>query len=166
MSAGTFVSVGNAVQPFPRLIDAVMARLEALPQPVFIQNGRTPCRDPKCAIQAFVGIEEYELRVRGATLLILHAGAGSVIHAIQCGKVPVVMPRLCRVGEAVDDHQVEYVALLAEAGKVVVIETAAELEGAASRAMRMQERLPPEPRSTAMLAALTESLARYARNPR
>jgi beta-1,4-N-acetylglucosaminyltransferase len=163
MSAGTFVSVGNAVQPFHRLIDAVMACPEALPQPLFVQSGRTPCPNPKCAVQEFVGIEEYERRIRGAALLVMHAGAGSVIHAIQSGKVPVVMPRLRRFGEAVDDHQVEYVALLAEAGKVVVIETAAELERAASRAMQMQQRLPPEPRSTAILAAVTESLARYAR---
>jgi UDP-N-acetylglucosamine transferase subunit ALG13 len=166
MSAGTFVSVGNAVQPFHRFIDAVMAGCGALPQPVFVQNGRTPCRNPSCMIQEFVGLEEYERRVRGAALLVLHGGAGSVIHAIHAGKVPVVMARLARFGEAVDDHQAEYVSLLADAGKVVVIQTGAELERAASRALRMQESLPREPGSTAMLAALTESLARYAHRQR
>ena len=35
----TFVAVGNATQPFARLIDAVVAIAADLPQPVLIQHG-------------------------------------------------------------------------------------------------------------------------------
>jgi UDP-N-acetylglucosamine transferase subunit ALG13 len=69
---------------------------------------------------AFLEMQEYVRRVTEAELLIMHAGAGSVIHAIQAGKVPVIMPRCVHYGEHVNDHQVEFAEALAATGKVVV----------------------------------------------
>ena len=65
---------------------------------------------------------EFSRYVAEAQLLILHAGAGSVIHAIQAGKIPLVMPRRAKYGEHVDDHQLEFARALAAAGKVVLAE--------------------------------------------
>jgi len=41
----------------------------------------------------FVGMEQFIEMLRGAQLLILHAGVGAVLQAIEAGHVPVVMPR-------------------------------------------------------------------------
>lgn len=138
----TFVSVGNATQPFNRLLDAVRDLCSRLPQPVHIQYGSA--QDINCANCAnchavpFVDMEQFEKRVTDAELLILHAGAGSVIHAVRAGKIPVVMPRLSRLGEHIDDHQVEFARELSLAGKVVLCDDASQLEQAIRTALERQ----------------------------
>ena len=93
-----------------------------LPQPVFVQSGSTPFDAAGCEVAPFLAMSEFERRVAQSTLLIMHAGAGSVITAVRAGKVPVVMPRRARFGEHVDDHQVEFARELAAAGRIVVAE--------------------------------------------
>lgn len=135
----TFVSVGNATQPFTRLLEAVCALAPQLPQPVFVQFGiAQPFACPACTGVGFLAMGEFAQRVSEAELLILHAGAGSVIHAIHAGKVPVVMPRLAKYGEHVDDHQLEFAHELEKTGKVLVAHDAATLAQAAAAALQRQ----------------------------
>ena len=132
----TFVSVGNATQPFSRLLDEVCKLAQELPQPVFVQYGAV--QDFSCShchAVAFMDMQAFEQQVAKAELLILHAGAGSVIHAVRAGKVPVVMPRRAHLGEHVDDHQLEFARELTTAGKVVMCEDASELADAVSEAL-------------------------------
>lgn len=140
----TFVSVGNATQPFHRLLDAVCELVHQLPQPVFVQYGSAQdficC--PSCHAVAFMEMQAFERQVAEAELLILHAGAGSVIHAVRAGKVPVVMPRRAHLGEHVDDHQLEFARELAAAGKVVMCEDVSELADAVAEALERQRKNP------------------------
>lgn len=154
----TFVSVGNATQPFPRLLDAVASVVAQLPQPVFVQYGAYDAFDcPACDAAAFVSMAEFERRVGEASLLIMHAGAGSVIHAVRAGKLPVVMPRKASLGEHVDDHQEEFARELHRLGRLVTCEEASLLLSAVHDALSLQNarRGPqPEPRLTAELRML------------
>lgn len=138
----TFVAVGNATQPFRRLLDAVCELAPHLPQPVVVQHGAAQdfaC--PHCQGVAFMDMQAFERQVAEADMLILHAGAGSLIHAIQAGKIPVVMPRRASHGEHVDDHQVEFARVLEKAGKVVVANDASTLEQAIVLALERQRLL-------------------------
>ena len=104
----TFVCVGNATQPFRRLLDGVTAIARDLPQPVFVQSGSTPFHAKGCESAPFLNMSEFQSRVDRSKLLIMHAGAGSLITAVRAGKVPVVMARRARYAEHVDDHQIEF----------------------------------------------------------
>jgi UDP-N-acetylglucosamine transferase subunit ALG13 len=137
----TFVSIGNAHQPFGRLLEAVRQVAARLPQPVVVQHGYTLFDDPVCTCVSFMSMEEFIRRVHDAELLIMHAGAGSVIHAVEAGKIPVVVPRRTAYGEHVNDHQVEFAHALAAAGKVVVSENPDDLVRAAEEAMTRQRQL-------------------------
>lgn len=134
----TFISVGNATQPFPRLLDEVARLATTLPQPVLVQHGATPFQSDACRPLPFVNMSEFEQLMGDAELLILHAGAGSVIHAVRLGKVPVVMPRRAIYGEHVDDHQVEFAKALAAAGRVVVADDTTPLCNAVQQALELQ----------------------------
>lgn len=134
----TFVSVGNARQPFKRLLKGIVTVAARLPQPVIVQHGHTPFECSVCKGVAFMNMEEFVQNVRSAELLIMHAGAGSVIHAIESGKAPVVMPRRASLAEHVDDHQVEFASALAKAGRVIMVESQEELEGAVARALSLK----------------------------
>jgi len=135
----TFVSVGNATQSFGRLIEAVLKIAPRLPQPVVMQHGNTALKGVGCIAQPFMEMEAFGQTMAQAELLILHAGAGSVIHAIQTGKIPVVMPRRARYGEIIDDHQLEFARALAQSGKLVVAEEPADLMAAVVEAQNRQK---------------------------
>jgi UDP-N-acetylglucosamine transferase subunit ALG13 len=76
----------------------------------------------------FVGMEQFMEQLSGAKILILHAGVGAVLQAIETGHLPVVMPRRRVFGEHVDDHQVDFARAMEQQGLVVVANTAEELE--------------------------------------
>lgn len=126
----TFLTVGNATQSFGRLVHAVVALAPTLPQPVIIQHGATPITATNCDCRPYVSMTDFEMLVANAQLLILHAGAGSVIHAVRAGKLPIVMPRRPVFGEHVDDHQMEFAIELERAGKIVLVREPVELTAA------------------------------------
>jgi UDP-N-acetylglucosamine transferase subunit ALG13 len=133
----TFVTVGNATQPFARLLDAVerLAIAGALPAPVVVQSGHNPRFVSRvCVVRPFLKMEEFEARVASATLIIAHAGAGTLVHALAAGRRPVVMPRRSMYGEHVDDHQAALVQRLAAEGRVIPAWEPADLGPAAEAA--------------------------------
>lgn len=156
------MSVGNATQPFLRLLDAVCALSPHLPQPVVVQYGAAQdfaC--PHCQGVGFMDMQTFEQQVAGADLLILHAGAGSVIHAVRAGKVPVVMPRRVELGEHVDDHQVEFARELGRAGKIVVCDDLVSLPQAVEEARRRQLSGLADAVDPPLVVQVRELLARY-----
>ena len=135
----TFVSVGNSTQAFRRLLDAVQQIASRLPQPVFVQYGASDGFDCRtCDSAPYISMIEFERRVNDASLLIMHAGAGSVLHAVRSGKVPVVMPRSSALGEIVDEHQQEFAEALGLMGKLVVCNDPAQLLSAVTAAAHLQ----------------------------
>ena len=136
----TFVSVGNATQPFNRLLEAVGKITVDLPQPVFVQYGAgSMLACPGCAGIAYLDMAAFEQRVQDAELLILHAGAGSVIHAVRAGKIPIIVPRRAELGENVDGHQMEFADELAKTGKVIVAHDSATMKAAVALTLAHQK---------------------------
>lgn len=135
----TFVTVGNASQSFARLLEGVRQIASRLPQPVIVQHGHTPFQDGICRSMPFLGADEFMRHVHDADLLIMHAGAGSMIHAMEVGKVPVVMPRRATFGEHVNDHQAELAQALADTGRVVLADKSEDLMQAVEAALVRQK---------------------------
>ncbi len=161
--SGTFVSVGNCTQPFPRLLDAIAALGPSLPRPLVVQHGSGVFTLTDATAIPFLPMADFEARVAEAELLILHAGAGSVIHAIRAGRMPVVMPRRAALGEHVDDHQLEFARTLDAAGRVVMAEAPADLPAAIARALaHRQDAGSTDPATSPMLGLVEATLARYA----
>lgn len=136
----TFVSVGNAKHDFHRLIEGVIDIADMLSHPIVIQHGNTSVvtSEKDCIWIDFMSMEEFTLRISESEMIILHAGAGSWIHALQAGKVPVVMPRRVIYGEHIDDHQLELATVLGQERKIVVAMEPANLESAVSEAKELQ----------------------------
>jgi UDP-N-acetylglucosamine transferase subunit ALG13 len=114
------VTVGSCEYPFDRLLQAV-AELPA-DQPVVVQHGTSELRPPRAECFDFVPFEALVDYVRRASVVVTHAGIGSVLTSLANGKRPVVVPRRRRFGEAVDDHQVDSARRLAEIGLVSCVE--------------------------------------------
>jgi UDP-N-acetylglucosamine transferase subunit ALG13 len=155
----TFVSVGNAVQSFDRLIKAVIDVYVQLPQPVIIQYGNSIVREKNenCNWMDFMSMSEFEQNVKAADLLILHGGAGSLIHAIKAGKVPVVVPRRKSLNEHIDDHQIEFADAFASAGKAVVVYDEKYLINGVEEAMSLQRDIKNKIRDTPRILELVDN---------
>lgn len=123
----TFITVGNAKQSFNRFFHLVDEVLDLLPQPVLLQTGHNEYQNDKTQVKAFMEMEEFENAVKTSQVLIMHAGAGSIIHAVQMGKRPIVIPRLQKFNEHVDDHQLEFAERLAQNDIVYLCQERADI---------------------------------------
>jgi UDP-N-acetylglucosamine transferase subunit ALG13 len=114
------VTLGTHEQPFERALELV-ATLEGGDE-FLIQHGSTPPR-PDLLNGEWVDYLEFDdllAKMRRANVVISHAGVGSMITALRNGKLPVVLPRLARFGEHVDDHQLQLAERFAAQGLVLV----------------------------------------------
>jgi UDP-N-acetylglucosamine transferase subunit ALG13 len=114
-----FVTVGShPTFRFDRLLQAlspVCAERE-----VAVQHG--PAEPPPRATEAWpwLSFDEVLETMRRASVVVSHAGAGTLLAAHQLGHTPVVAPRLHRYDETVDDHQVELARAFERTGRVLV----------------------------------------------
>jgi UDP-N-acetylglucosamine--N-acetylmuramyl-(pentapeptide) pyrophosphoryl-undecaprenol N-acetylglucosamine transferase len=153
------VTVGTNEAPFDRLLEAVGLLGES--EPVTVQHGSSRVRPQNATCVPYMSFDELAAAARQARIVVTHAGVGSVLTALSAGRRPVVLPRLRRYGEAVDDHQLELAERLARDGVVVLIRTPEELPAAVIRAGSVEVELAPDPR---LLAELRDYLGRHARS--
>jgi UDP-N-acetylglucosamine--N-acetylmuramyl-(pentapeptide) pyrophosphoryl-undecaprenol N-acetylglucosamine transferase len=156
-----FVTVGsNPTFRFDRLIEAV-AQLE--PQELVVQHG--PATPPPGVTEAHQWLTfDQVLDFMGqADAVVSHAGTGTIICAAQMGHVPVVMPRLQRFGETVDDHQVALATVFERTGRVAVVWDAAKLP---EHVAQSSKRASPAKQGDGNLQKAIHSALREAREPR
>jgi len=127
-----FAMTGTEVHPFPRFTRAIdeLHRSGAVGEEAFLQLGNSPEEPAHVPFRRFLSFGEVVEHVRAASVVVTHAGAGSTLVCLQQGKHPVVVPRLHRHGEMIDDHQVPFAARMAAAGLVTLVEDLATLPGA------------------------------------
>lgn len=111
-----FVTVGTTHFQFDRLLSAV-ATLDT-DQELIVQRGPSRVPVESARVIDFLSFDQLNDHVRDADIVITHAGVGSIMVALSHGKQPVVVPRLQRFGEAVDDHQVQVATQLHQTGRV------------------------------------------------
>ncbi len=158
-TGGVFVTVGTNEARFDRLVDAA-GRLGDRER-VVLQRGSSGLDAPGTDCHDFMTYQEVCDHVRAARVVVTHAGVGSVGVALHHGKRPIVVPRLRRFGEAVDDHQLLFARQLAEMGLAQLVEDPADLPAAIAAATAPVIRLSdPDPDlRLAIGAAVSELLA-------
>ena len=123
-----FVTVGTNEARFDRLLQA----FESNPpdERLLVQHGPSPIRPPGAVCVDYLPYDELAANVRRARVVVTHAGVGSIMTALANGKRPIVIPRLRRFGEAVDDHQLQLGLRLHETGLVTLVERPEDLAAA------------------------------------
>lgn len=140
-----FVTTGSSTEPFDRLVAAV-CDLGATEE-IVVQHGPSKMRPPNATCVGYIPFVEFVELVERASLVVTHAGVGSILVALMHSKRPFVVPRLARFGEAVDDHQLELARKLVSAGLVTLVEDTSTLNGAiaAPRPEGSQRSFAPSP---------------------
>ena len=104
-----FVTIGSAVEgiEFTRLIkkmDEIAARID---EEVIMQIGTVPYEPQNAKYFRYTSFQENLTYFQKASLVVGHAGTGTILNALRFQVPIVVVPRKHEYGEHVDDHQVE-----------------------------------------------------------
>ncbi|MDZ4753048.1 MAG: glycosyltransferase [Phycisphaerae bacterium] len=150
-----FVTVG-AQMPFERMCRAVdrwAAKRER--SDVFAQIGETEWRPSVIRWTAMIQPSEFKTTVEACSVIVAHAGMGSILTALQYGKPILVMPRRGDLRETRNDHQVATARRFRELGKVSVAFDDTDLERELDRLSELKaaERIGPWA-SDSLLAAV------------
>ncbi|MBL7107573.1 MAG: glycosyl transferase family 28 [Phycisphaerae bacterium] len=112
-----FLTVGTQLG-FDRLVKAVdNVALGFLPDTqIFAQISTTNYKPKNFEFVPNLDKHQFDEHFQNASAVISHAGMGTILLAMQNRKPLLVMPRLSRFGEAVNDHQFEIAKELEQTG--------------------------------------------------
>jgi UDP-N-acetylglucosamine transferase subunit ALG13 len=115
-----FATVGTQL-PFERLVSTLdQWAAERDRRDVFAQVGLCQYHPQYIDWQRTLAPPEFSDRLASASVIVAHAGIGSIISALELGKPVVVMPRLAEHGEHRNDHQVATAKRFLDSGMVSV----------------------------------------------
>lgn len=122
-----FVTVG-AQMPFDRLIEAMDAWAgEHADARVFAQIGTTAYEPRNMDWTRLLDPPEFRERMSAASVVVAHAGMGTILTALELGVPLVVMPRRGDLRETRNDHQVATAERFGALGRVSNAADAREL---------------------------------------
>lgn len=120
-----FVTVGTHEQPFNRLIEAI-DRMKAegiFSDEVIVQIGYSTYEPKLCEWQKLYPYDKMIELVNQARIVITHGGPSSFLMPLQIGKIPIVVPRLRKYDEHINNHQLEFCKSVEERlGNILVAE--------------------------------------------
>ena len=142
------VTVGTQ-EPFDRLIQAVDRWVSTTSHSdVLAQIGPHAWKPSHVRWTEFLEPPAFRSVFEDAEFIVSHAGIGTLVAALELGKTIVVMPRLARLREHRNDHQVATAEHFCSKHRVRVASNEAELAGALDETVRMAAReLMPAPRA-------------------
>ncbi|HVD49761.1 MAG TPA: glycosyltransferase [Gaiellaceae bacterium] len=149
-----FVTLGTQAYQFDRLLRG----LDGIGERLVVQGGASGFRPRGATWFDYLEYPQLVEQMRSARVVVSHAGVGSVMTSLAEGKRPVVVPRLKRFGEAVDDHQLPFARRLAEGGLLTLVEDVSGLAAAVAETPAAPPSLGGESRLAADLRDYLEEL--------
>lgn len=127
-----FVTIGTQQQNFQRLFDYIN-NIDTN-EKIVVQKGKSKYKlNEKIITYDFIPYEEMEKYIRKARIIITHGGGGTVFKALKLNKKVIVVPRLSKYKEHINDHQLEFSKYLQEKNYCFVVETEEEFQEALKR---------------------------------
>ncbi len=122
-----FVATGTQF-PFDRLVRyidqwAANNEVDKQSEPVFMQLGEGNYLPQYAQWERFMGLEDYNEKIKQSSVFISHAGMGNIISAKDHGVPIIVINRQASLGEHRNDHQQEGLTWMAELDGVYTAST-------------------------------------------
>lgn len=123
-----FVAVGTQKFQFNRLIKAIDEFAIKRGEVFFGQIGNSTYIPQNFEYKSFLNKEEFMEKIEKCDLIITHSGVATIIEALKLGKSVIVVPRLKKYGEHVDNHQIQIAESFDEANLVLMCYDINDLE--------------------------------------
>lgn len=104
-----FVAVGTQKFQFNRLLHLIdnLIASKIIKEEIFAQIGNSDYEPQNYKYKNFLNKDEFENNVKQCDVLITHSGVATIITGLKYEKKIIVVPRLAKFGEHVDNHQVQ-----------------------------------------------------------
>ncbi len=155
-----YVTLGTMFMDFPRLIRKMDEMAGSTGERVVIQLGLSKIVPKHAEYFDFKKQEEIRAIQREARVIVCHAGIGAVRDALSAARPLIVVPRLKRFGEHMNDHQLDLAEAVARRGWGRMVVDVAELDSACA-----SPPLPPlqyRPAREGLIAAVRNMIDRTA----
>lgn len=125
-----FVALGTQKFQFNRLLQMIDQLLEdgKIDEPVFAQVGNSDYKPKNFKYASFLDKHEFEEKIKECDVLITHSGVATIIAGLKNEKKVIVVPRLSKYEEHVDDHQVQIAESFSKQNYVIMCTENDDLE--------------------------------------
>lgn len=132
-----FATVGSDHHRFDRLVRWLDAWMDDRPgvADCVVQFG-TASRPRSCLGIDYVDHDLLQLCLSSSDITVVQGGPMSIVESRRAGRRPIVVPRIARLDEVVDDHQVTFCRKLAAPGLITLAEDDATLRRCLDAAIR------------------------------
>ncbi len=133
-----FVCLGSQTFAFDRLLIELdkLVFSNKIKDKIFVQAGTVRYIPKKLQYKQFLSHDEFEEKLKSASLIIAHGGTGALIGALKLGKNVIGVPRLAKYKEHVDDHQLQIVRVLEEQGYIRAVYDIGDLEAVINKSLK------------------------------
>jgi len=106
---GIFVTLGSRKDNLDRLLKELdqLVSKKLIKEKVFAQIGNTDYEPKNFPFFRFCPRDDFNKYINNCKIVLTHAGAGTIINSVLCGKKTIVVPRNPIFGECPDNHQYE-----------------------------------------------------------
>ena len=135
-----FVTVGTQKFSFDRLLKKIDELVEngTIQEQIIVQKGHSTYRPVHCAWSDFFPEESFYSLLQKSNLIITHGGIGTILKSLTLKKKVIVVPRLKKYGEHIDDHQLEIGNKFGQMGYVLTCKDVSQLEKYIEKAENME----------------------------
>lgn len=116
-----FVTVGTHYASFDRLIKKMDEIALNLDDEVIMQIGHTDYKPKNAKWFKFLDMKDIHDLYKKADVIISHAGAGTLIECLSYEKPLIIVPRLKKFNEHIDDQQIELAEALDKTNKAIAV---------------------------------------------
>ncbi len=104
-----FVALGTQKFQMNRLVKDIdeQKRQGLINDEIFGQIGNSDYIPKNYKFKSFINGTEFNEKIENSDVVITHSGVSTIIKALKLNKKVIVVPRLAKYGEHVDDHQME-----------------------------------------------------------
>jgi UDP-N-acetylglucosamine transferase subunit ALG13 len=156
-----FVTIGSML-PFDRLIRIMDQWAAAHPgREIYAQIGEGEYEPRHMAWERMMPPSQFEERVRNATVIVAHAGMGSIITAMEIGKPIIILPRRAADREHTTDHQLHTANWMRGKPGIRVVESEVELAEALEAVLLAAETRAPDRISPRAPEAFTAKIREF-----
>lgn len=116
-----YVAVGTQKFPFNRLLKELDKKKGEglIEESIFAQIGESTYEPEHYSYAHYLKKEEFTECIKKCDLLITHSGVATIIQGLKYKKPVIVIPRLAKYNEHVDDHQTQIAESFAEKNYVL-----------------------------------------------
>lgn len=125
-----FVTLGTQKFQFNRLLTMIDELIKSgeITDEVFAQIGNSDYTPSFFRYVRFLPKNKFDEYVEKCDLLITHSGVSTIVTGLLLRKKIIVVPRMKKYGEHVDDHQIQIAEIFSEKNYVVMFEEHEKLE--------------------------------------